>query len=1705
MPKFLGFIILAFFAFCFKTVGQTPPPNCNNTCQSGPNTLLPSQDCQGAISLCKLKYNYPTGAVCGPGRIACEIPGGTCMSSGERHTTWYSFTVRTTGLLEFLIRPLDAVGNNIGQTDYDWAVFKVPSGLNINASTCDQLKFSGPNWVISCNYAGAQGTTGMYDTTNVSPVNNTNAGGSKYNRPLQVNVGETYLLAVDNFSGGVRIGYDIQFTPEGIRGAASIIPEGLEAGPEFGSVQRTPNCADNLFIFNFNQPIRCGNIRPSGFTLKTKLRNTNTVVQSNIQITEFRPASGVCNEAAQQFHLRFSPVRATDELDYWIVLRDTIFDVCGSFTIRDSLMFRISPLVNLLSNNPENQNCQNSSSISLTAQTDTALRIAPAQVSYQWKIRRSNLRYSLIGSEQGDDFALSGTNGSRIQINSANTVNLQNTFFVRLIARTVNGCIDSNDIQVNVSPLGVGEIESGPTCSNDLIRLSYSGFNNSSYQWTVPPEVVIVGNPTLSNISVRATQNGTYTIRVRELSNRGCLGPELTKTITVSAAPVLPALPRNVTLCQSQIVTLGYPEQDSNLRYSWEPAFLFENPSAHRTNIKTDIWGNLTGRLRVTNATTGCVSTDSITIRIDRRPNRPVISPSSNFICNGLTVQLSAPVSAGYRWSNGSQQRTITVSQPGVYTVKVINEFGCESEESNPFTLVAARPAGSVIGPSSVCPGTEGVLYSFSFSGLIVNPNTQWFVENGSIVGPQNNQTVIISWNNSPNSLGRLKVVPFLSTACFGDTIYYEVGISNQLRPLKPSGDSLLCAQPGLKNYGVSPSPNSEYTWFVTNGTIQDGQGSASISVIWDAAASEGEVWFIERNTLSIPAVCEGTSPRLRVRLNQTPSAPPVVTNPTNFCGLEDSIIINFNISPGSTLVFSALSGLTVLSNQNGVVKLRSRFVGNFILRYFERTAINCSSPTGEHRFNIWEPPNASTGGNRSICTNQPLTIGPPTTQANVNYSWTPQTNINSFSVARPIFRATIPGVYKYKLRATTTSNNCFSEDSISITVTPTAAKPQATNRWQFCNTLEGRTISVNANNPNTDFFEWVLPGGLITVGSTSRNTLTIVPLNYGIYPVLVRAMNFEGCPSEYLSDTIVFAPNPSLGTYRDTSICMGSSISFTGNTENNIRYSWEPASLFTNPNLLSSTFNPRDSGTYNIRLIARANNSTCETIRNFRIRVEAVPSLPQRTSVARFCGTGTSHPINLAAEGAGLTYQWQFPSGITIIGASNQNNIQVSANAAGQYPFSVRARNALGCLGPALNDTISISAVPLLQAMRDTALCIGGSLNFNNRIEANTEYFWEPARLFENANNLNTRFIPTDTGNVRVRITARNNTEGCVDFKEFSIRVNPLPATPEIVASGNTTFCREDSVILSAPAGMAGYEWSNGARTQRITVKIAGSYSVRVRNVFGCLSNESATVTTGLYPAPERPTISSLSGNLLCSGEIFRLRASEGLTYRWSNGATSREVNVSGPQRLSVTVFSSEGCASLSSEEVELAYRAELTTSLSENNQFICPEQFEGLSYRVKGGDGSGFSWGVLGGSIMENQGNSIKVNWQTGASLRQVSVVETSSFGCVGAEQTLAIEVDELVNNPASGCEITNYQLGVPNVISPNADGFNDLFELKNLRYYPDLELEIFNRFGKQVAFFKPYNNSFSANALPAGTYFYRIVSGRGQTLKGWLDVVR
>lgn len=74
----------------------------------------------------------------------------------------------------------------------------------------------------------------------------------------------------------------------------------------------------------------------------------------------------------------------------------------------------------------------------------------------------------------------------------------------------------------------------------------------------------------------------------------------------------------------------------------------------------------------------------------------------------------------------------------------------------------------------------------------------------------------------------------------------------------------------------------------------------------------------------------------------------------------------------------------------------------------------------------------------------------------------------------------------------------------------------------------------------------------------------------------------------------------------------------------------------------------------------------------------------------------------------------------------------------------------------------------------------------------------------------------------------------------------------------------------------------------------------------------------------------------------------------------------------------------------------------------------------------------------------------------------------------------------------------------VTPNGDGFNDVFFIKNIHLYPKSIIRIFNSLGELIFEEEGYSNNWSPSHLDTGTYYYQLEQEGGEVFRDKLTIV-
>jgi gliding motility-associated-like protein len=115
------------------------------------------------------------------------------------------------------------------------------------------------------------------------------------------------------------------------------------------------------------------------------------------------------------------------------------------------------------------------------------------------------------------------------------------------------------------------------------------------------------------------------------------------------------------------------------------------------------------------------------------------------------------------------------------------------------------------------------------------------------------------------------------------------------------------------------------------------------------------------------------------------------------------------------------------------------------------------------------------------------------------------------------------------------------------------------------------------------------------------------------------------------------------------------------------------------------------------------------------------------------------------------------------------------------------------------------------------------------------------------------------------------------------------------------------------------------------------------------------------------------------------------------------------------------------------------------------------------------------------------------------------------VGQLFTDPITFSDLTAVSMESATVTPYKdLVANNMITPNGDGKNDVWIVKNIHLYPNNELKIYDREGRVVYTKIGYDNTwdglYNGNPLPEDTYYYILTIDSGKAKKtGFVSIVK
>jgi gliding motility-associated-like protein len=336
----------------------------------------------------------------------------------------------------------------------------------------------------------------------------------------------------------------------------------------------------------------------------------------------------------------------------------------------------------------------------------------------------------------------------------------------------------------------------------------------------------------------------------------------------------------------------------------------------------------------------------------------------------------------------------------------------------------------------------------------------------------------------------------------------------------------------------------------------------------------------------------------------------------------------------------------------------------------------------------------------------------------------------------------------------------------------------------------------------------------------------------------------------------------------------------------------------------------------------------------------------------------------------------------------------------------------------------------------------------------------------------------------------------GCFDVKPVTVVVNPTPTviivSPAAVCSPATVNLNAAAITAGSTAGLTYTYWTDATATTPYgasSVATPGTYFIKgTVALTGCYDIKPVTVIVN-----PKPTGSISVINAKCFGatngavDLTVTGGTPGFTYLWSNGTLTEDLGNVSAGLYSVTITDANLCTSSVSATVT---QPALLSIANSKVDATCP------------GDPTGsITLTISGGTL------PYKPIWSDG-----ITTIDRINI----PDGTYSVIITDLNGCAAPLSVIVGFTGGdncieIPGIITPNNDGFNDTWKIKNIDMFPNAEVFVFTRWGKLVFNSKnlsanPWNGTFNGKLLPTDSYHYVLHLNNGsQPRSGVISIIR
>ncbi|HNW90004.1 MAG TPA: gliding motility-associated C-terminal domain-containing protein [Bacteroidales bacterium] len=365
---------------------------------------------------------------------------------------------------------------------------------------------------------------------------------------------------------------------------------------------------------------------------------------------------------------------------------------------------------------------------------------------------------------------------------------------------------------------------------------------------------------------------------------------------------------------------------------------------------------------------------------------------------------------------------------------------------------------------------------------------------------------------------------------------------------------------------------------------------------------------------------------------------------------------------------------------------------------------------------------------------------------------------------------------------------------------------------------------------------------------------------------------------------------------------------------------------------------------------------------------------------------------------------------------------------------------------------------------------------------------------------------ITVGVGNYMVTVTDVN---GCSSTEQLIIYY----VNPEIFINltGTDINCAGDStgmIVANVWGGTPGYtyDWVPfGGNSDTASNLPHGTYILNVIDSVNCPKSDTITLIE-LHPLPPVNFVADVTEG--CEPLVVNfseLSPDQGQTYEWNYYDSTAHDTIKNPTHIyqnygtydvSCTVVSIYGCDSTMFKPAYINVYPKPVAEFTLAPNVVKKTEYPTWTVFFDDQSTFAYSWNWDFNDPGSGSGNTSDLESPshsfTGENIYYVSMIVTSDHGC----KDTAVHKVEVID------DVLKYE----NVFTPNNDGFNDVFEIENIEKYPENKLTIFNRWGNKVFEADHYRNTWDAEGIPDGVYYYIFDAGNGsKTVEGTITIIR